>query len=127
MDAKSAKKLTAQAVDRQEKTRRAAAEKLRVEKLLKEKKEVATITETINKSLDTDIKKAAKAGRTSFTYSFPWAERATLYSDLLAPLFKSLRNKGFTVAVYVHDEDMGKSDIDYWGCFNYTRDITISW
>ena len=127
MDAKSAQKLTKNFNDKTQEIywAKERAREERKNKLIES--QAISLSTYIRKNLDKDVKVAASAGKRSVTYGGSYLELQTLNSDYMNAIKKELRAKGFKVECDSRDVDMGKIDIDYWGCTDEIRDMCVSW
>jgi len=89
--------------------------------------EASKIVEIISNKLTEDVNKKSKKGYTEVVYSFPWAHKYTLHNKIVEDFLQDLRKSGYKTKVSVYDNDLGKIDIDYWGCIDHIRDVFIMW
>ncbi len=127
MDAKSAQRLTNKTTEAINKKRWAEKKKKEEQHQNVLKMQATSLSEHIRKNLDKDIKKAASSGIRHITYGGSYLDVCTLNSSYMDAIKKELRAKGFKVECDSRDVDMGKIDIDYWGCTDEIRDMCVSW
>lgn len=90
-------------------------------------KDSEAIVLKISTSLSEDIERAIRECRSHVTYDFSWASSDAFFTDKYKKLYKMLTESGYKVSTEIRDRDLGKADIDYWGCVEHIREVTIGW